>query len=525
MANNYTGPIGRAFRQTYSWNTSGNNIPLTVTFNKFDPVTSTAWLDYLEVNCRRQLRMSGDQLMFRDLASVGTGEITDLILDQAQSVGRIWEITDPLNVHRVDYTTEGVQKRFRVGTDSLRQFIAFRDANYLAPTRIGRVPNQNLHGTELPTDLVIVCPPEFQGQAQALADQRTSQGLSVRVVSPQQVFNEFSSGARDATAIKRYMRMLYDRAGPDPELMPRYLLLFGDGSYNNLSLASTNQNMIPTYQTADGLDPARSYTSDDYFGLLDETEGDSTADLVDIGIGRLPVSTGQQAAEVVGKLLNYDRLQLLNSSGSNCSATGDGGIADWRTHVLFVSDDQEGDGLEGIIHMDQSDILARRVETEHPCLNVEKIYLDAYQQVSTPGGERYPQANTDLREKVQKGLLLVNYVGHGGEVGWAHERLLDNGTILGWTNKDRLPLFMTATCEFTRWDDPGRTSAGENVLLNPSGGGIGLMTTTRLAYSGQNFDLAKKFYDHVFTEVDDLGREWCLGDIYRETKRDMSSAF
>ncbi|MEO8588645.1 MAG: type IX secretion system sortase PorU [Flavobacteriales bacterium] len=525
VANNYTGPIGRAYSETFSWLPSGSsNVPVTVTFNKFDPVTSVGWLDYLELNCRRELRMSGDQLIFRDLLSVGAGEVADVVIDQAQNVARVWEITDPLNVRRVDYTTEGNQKRFRIGTDSLRQFVAFRSTNYLTPTGIARVPNQNLHGTELPTDLVIVCPPEFQSQAQLLAERRTSEGMTVRIVSPQQVFNEFSSGSRDATAIKRYMRMLYDRAGTDPELMPRYLLLFGDGSYNNLSLAGTNQNMIPTYQTEDALDPSRSYTSDDYFGLLDPLEGEYTGDLVDIGIGRFPVSTGQQANEVVSKMLNYDKFQLLSSSGSNCSSTGDGGIADWRTHVLFVSDDQEGDGLEGIIHMDQSDFLARRVETEHPCLNVDKIYLDAYQQVSTPGGERYPQANTDLREKVQKGLLLVNYVGHGGEVGWAHERLLDNGTILGWTNKDRLPLFMTATCEFSRWDDPGRTSAGELVLLNPAGGGIGLMTTTRLAYSGQNYDLAKKFYDHVFTEVDDLGREWRLGDVYRETKRDMSES-
>jgi hypothetical protein len=175
--------------------------------------------------------------------------------------------------------------------------------------------------------------------------------------------------------------------------------------------------------------------------------------------------------------------------------------------------------------MDQSDFLARRVESEHPRFNVDKIYMDAYQQVSTPGGERYPQSQTELRDKVQKGCLLVNYIGHGGEVGWAHERLLDNGTILGWTNKERAPLFMTATCEFTRWDDPGRTSAGEYVMLNPNGGGIGLMTTTRLAYSGQNFDLGRDFYDHVFDETDEQGRPQTLGDIYRKTKVDMSTAY
>ena len=517
IANSYTGPVGRIFHQTFEFNTSGNNLPVSLTFNKFDPVTSVAWLNYLRLNCTRELRMVGDQLAFRHFGSVGAGNISEFVVDQAQSVQRIWEISDPTNVGRVDYAVNGTQKSFRIHTDTLRQFIAFKDANYLTPVKIGRVQTQDLHATAIPTDLIIVCPTEFMSSAERLAERRATEGLTVRIVTPQQVFNEFSSGARDATAIKRYMRMLYDRAST-PEEMPRYLLLFGDGSYNNFSLSFSNQNWIPTYQTEDAIDFSRSYTSDDYFGLLDASEGEYTGDFVDIGIGRLVVHTDQQAREVVDKLLNYDDLQLLNSSGNNCSTTGDGGIADWRTHVLFVSDDQEGDGFEGTIHMEQSDFLATRVENEHPALNVEKLYMDSYQQLSTPGGERYPDAIADLREKVQKGLLLVNYVGHGGEVGWAHERLLDNNTILGWTNKDRLPLFMTATCEFSRWDDPSRTSSGEWVLLNPDGGGIGLMSTTRLAYSSQNFALAQDFYDYVFEATDELGRDARLGDTYRRTK-------
>ena len=168
--------------------------------------------------------------------------------------------------------------------------------------------------------------------------------------------------------------------------------------------------------------PRDCYTSDDYFGLLDDNEGEWTGDLVDVGVGRLPVSSLAMANEVVTKILNHDRLQMLTATGDVCSTTGDGGLVDWRTQVLFTSDDQQGDGLEGVVHMSQSDFLARRVEVEHPNLNVNKIYLDAYQQVSTPGGQRYPQAATELSERVQKGALLVNYVGHGGEVGWARVR-------------------------------------------------------------------------------------------------------
>lgn len=518
-----TGPVGRNFNQQFSWNASGSTVPLTVTFNKFDPLTSVGWMNYLRINCLRELRMAGDQMAFRSFASVGNGAISEFVLDQSTGVQRIWDITDPTAIGRVEFTTNGATRTFRLATDTLRQFIAFKDQNYLTPTRIGRVNNQDLHGTPLPMDLVIVCPPAFNAPAQRLAQARANEGLSVLITTPQQVFNEFSCGARDATAIKRYMRMLYEKADT-PEEMPRYLLLFGDGSYNNISLAYSNQNYIPTYQTADAIDYGRSYTSDDYFGLLDPLEGDSTADLVDIGIGRLIVHDLSQANEVVDKILAYDQKLLLSTTAGSCTTTGDGGIADWRTHVLFVSDDQEGDGFEGIIHMDQSDFLARRVETEHPYLNTEKIYMDAYQQVTTPGGERYPQAVADLRDKVQKGMLLVNYVGHGGEVGWAHERLLDNTTISSWTNKDRMPLFMTATCEFSRWDDPGRTSAGELVLLNPNGGGVGLFSTTRLAYSSQNFALAQDFFDYVFEDVDEMGRDHRLGDVYRRTKRAIASA-
>ena len=524
ISNSSINAQARPFSEEFTFQPTGGSVPLSITFTKNDPITSKGWVNYLELNCRRDLRMIGDQLSFRDVRSVGMGNVAEMVIDQAQSVYRIWEITDPTAVRNVNFDDNGNQKQFRISTDSLRQFIAFRDGGYLTPVKVGRVPAQNLHATSLPTDLVIVCPAPFLSHAMRLADARANEGLSVVVVTPEQVYNEFSSGTRDAAAIKRYMRLLYDNAGSDPALLPRYLLLFGDGSYNTVSTNYVNQNWIPSYQTVESLDLSRSYTSDDYFGLLDENEGEQSSDLVDIGIGRFCVSSVQQASEVVNKVLNYDRLRLLTTTGAVCSDASDGGIADWRTHVLFASDDQDGDNNEGHIHMYQSNFLAAKIENGYPKFNVDKVYLDAYQQVSTPGGQRYPQGAADLKDKVQKGLLIVNYVGHGGEVGWAHERFLDNATIQGWSNKDRLPLFMTATCEFSRWDDPARTSAGELVLLNPNGGGIALMTTTRLAYSNDNFLLGQKFYDHVLEPVDPLGREQRFGDIFEQTKREITAA-
>lgn len=517
VANSETDAYGKYISTLMAVPATGGALPITVTYNKYDPITSIGYMDFIEVNARRDLRMYGDQLMFRDLRSTGLGRVANFVLDQAAAVQHIWDITVPTLAREVQAPLAGSQRAFVMETDSLREFIAFKNTGLLKPTPIGRVAPQDLHATPTPTDLVIVAPDAFLAQANRLAQRRSEEGLIVQVAPLQQVFNEFSSGQRDATAIKRYMKMLYDRAGTDSLLMPRYLLLFGDGSYNNISQNPSNQNWIPTYESYDSWTLNKSYTSDDYFVILDDTEGEAQRDLVDMGVGRFPVSGIDQARAVVDKLLGYDKLNL-SATGTACDAGGDGGAVDWRNSTLFCSDDQDGAVFEGNVHMSNSDQLARRVENESPCLNVNKIYLDAYRQYSTPGGQRYPDANKELRDRVQKGTLLVNYVGHGGEVGWAHERFLDNATILGWTNLDRLPLFMTATCEFSRWDDPVRTSAGEYVLLNPNGGGIGLMTTTRLAYSSQNQIISNDFYDVVFKPTDELGRDRRLGDTYRQAK-------
>jgi hypothetical protein len=512
-------PFGNYVVSSWKAGPVAGTLPVTVSYVKNNPVTALGYMDYLEVNARRNLQMNGDQLTFRDPRSVGAGRVAHYMLTGSASVQHVWEVTDPVDVREVATGNNAGTLDFTLATDSLREFIAFKGSGFLSPVAIGPVAPQDLHGTALPTDLVIVSPPQFLAQAGLLAERRTEEGLNVAVVTPQQVFNEFSSGQRDGTAIKRYMKMLYDRAGTDIALLPRYLLLFGDGSYNNFSLSADNQNLVPAFESYDSWGLSSSFTSDDYFVTLDDNEGEAPGDLVDMGVGRFPVSTLAQAQEVVDKLLNYDNLDLSSTAAAACTAGGDGGAADWRTSILFCSDDRDGDSNgDGTTHMVNSDQLVNRVDTVEPYLNINKIYLDAYQQYSTPGGQRYPDASKELQERVQKGTLLVNYIGHGGEVGWAHERFLDNSTILGWTNNYRLPLFMTATCEFSRWDDPARTSAGEYVLLNPDGGGVGLFTTTRIAYVSSNQVISNDFYDYIFLPTDEQGREQRIGDVYRRTK-------
>lgn len=493
---------------------NSSTFDIQIDYNK-NASTSKGWLDFISINVRRNLIMQGNQMTFRDRQSVGSGNIAEFTLGGASGVRRIWDVTDPTNAQAIDYGPDAGTISFRRPASGLREYIAATNSGFPTPTYFGSVPNQDLHalGTQVPVDMIIVTHPKFYNSAMELASFHSNHPLSpvyTEVVTNQQVYNEFSSGMPDITAIKDLMRMLYERANGLEEEMPRYLLLFGDGSYDNRSKASSNTNYVLTYQSENSTSPTGSYTSDDYFGLLDPSEGESTTDKMDIGVGRLTVKTPQEADAVVKKIFNY-MTPDFSADAAHCSGVGNNQFGEWRNRVVFVADDEDNN-----IHMRDANEYAETVEEDYPDFNVVRIFLDAYQQTSTPGGDRYPEANDLIRENVERGALLMQYVGHGGEVGWAHERILDVSTIRNWSNFNALPLFMTATCEFTRFDDPGRTSAGEYVLLNPNGAGVSLLSTTRLVFSSQNHILAKSFYNYMFehTEIENLR----LGDITKNTK-------
>ncbi|MCD6367284.1 MAG: type IX secretion system sortase PorU, partial [Bacteroidales bacterium] len=271
------------------------------------------------------------------------------------------------------------------------------------------------------------------------------------------------------------------------------LLLYGDGSYDNKTNSATNSNFILTYQSANSLTQTGSYVTDDFYGLLDAGEGGSTGYL-DIGIGRLPVRNQTEADVVLNKIEHYYDPSTMG---------------DWRSVVTFIGDDEDSD-----LHIDQANNLATQVDTSHPEFNIEKIFLDAYEQISTPSGESYPDAKDAIDNRMKKGCLIMNYTGHGGERGLSAEYVITIDGIKQWDNFDKLPLFVTATCEFSRYDDFEYTTAGENILLNPKGGGIGLLTTTRLVYAGPNYILNKAFYDYAFAN----NYNYRLGDLVRLTK-------
>ncbi len=473
---------------------SNDKITLKLSFEK-NSDSAEGWLNYLLLNTRRSLSMTGSQMHFRDRESAGEEKVAEFRISNVPPGTRVWDITDPLEISEVNTTRSEGNIIFRDTTSQMKQYIAFDGGNYLEPEIIGIIGNQNLHGIRH-ADMVIVTHPLFLQEANRLALHRQNNDLlDVVVVTPSEMYNEFSSGKPDVTAIRDFMKMLYDRAEAGPA-KPRYLLLFGKGSYDNRPGDPSGTNFVPTYQSPYSLRPTQSFVSDDFFGLLDEGEGEYTGDL-NIGIGRIPVSTPEQAKAVVDKIIGYN----------NTVSKGD-----WQNMLSFIADDGDNN-----LHMRDADILAGDIKINYPSFNIEKIYLDAWPKTGTALGQRYPGVNDAISERIRKGVLILNYTGHGNELRLADENIIDINDVMSWTNKDRLPVFMTATCEFSRFDNPERVSAGEMLLLNPTGGGIALFSTTRLVYAAPNFFLNRNFYRFI------LEKDLRLGDVMRLTKNNSGS--
>lgn len=500
---NGEGTYARTTSINQSFQPESNSFDFTINYNGTGE--SEGWLDYLTMNVRRELQMTGNQMSFRDKNSLDFASTT-YQLGNADGV-TIWDITNPQNPLAQE-TTDGNQKSFGIEDTLLRSFIAFKGSNDLMSAEaIGPIPNQNLHGIN-DLDMVIVYPSDFEDVAEQLRTHRaTHSNLVVEKIKLSEIYNEFSSGARDVTAIRDFAQMLHERSDRF-----KFLLLLGDGSFdyknikglNNKEDSEFNHNYIPPYETNQSLDPISGFPSDDFYGLLSDDEGTSSlnGDL-DIAVGRLPVKSVEEAQAVIDKIINYD--------------ISPNTLGDWRIQLAFVGDDEDGS-----IHTRQANQVSQLVLGEHKVYNHDKIFFDAFQQTSTSGGQRFPEATDAINQAMFKGALTVNYLGHGGGSGWAQERVLRQQHIVDWENFDKLPLMVTATCSFTGYDEPDYVTAGELSFLNEKGGVIGLFTTVRAVYSSQNKQLTDAVFRNVFDREN--GETFTIGEIARRAKNELGDA-
>jgi hypothetical protein len=488
---------------------AGNTLEINLTYNPQGFPAATGYLDYLEVNAARSLKLTDSQTTFRSTRFLGTGRAVTFQIAGAAAGTLVWEVSKPHQPQAMHMTYARGHAYFNALTDTLREYVAFTGTDFPGPVAVGKVANQNLHGLNLDggLDLVILTHPLFKAQAEALAQHRRQRDrLQVEVVTTGQVYQEFSSGAQDVTAIRDFMKMLYDRRrGGDDQ--PLYLLLFGDASYDYKSRITPNTNFVPVYESRESLDPLNTYSSEDYYGFLNEEEGwwsetsFSAPELLDIGIGRLPVKTVSEAEAMVRKIRHYD---------------SPAGFGKWRNRITLLADD--GDGAE---HLRDAESLAQYLETSQPAYLAKKLYLDLYPQQALPSGQRSPAAAAALNQAIDQGTLLLNYTGHGNETVLAHEQVLTLPQIEAWRNYDRLVFMLTATCEFGRYDDPSRSSGAEIALLSPQGGAIGLLTTTRPVFASTNRLLNRNFTQMAFSPVN--GRMPRLGELLIKTKNNSQA--
>jgi hypothetical protein len=478
----------------YTATPAGTSVPITLSFTAGGS-GAQGWLDYLTLQARCPLQLPAlEPLFFRDIASVTPGQNAQFRLEQAFNQTVVLDVTDPLRPVKVKTQLTGSTLTFTRDCGSLHEYAAFSGQGYLQPVTAGAVANQDLHGTGA-ADMLIVTTPALQAAATRLAAWHGARdGLTVKVVTMNEIYNEFGSGTADPVAVRDFVKMCYDRGGL------RYLLLFGDASYDYKNRVAGNTNMVPTWQSTISTDPVNAYPSDDFFGFLDDADDindNSRQNLLKIAIGRLPVQQSAQAEAVVNKIMGY-----------NAPAN----FGRWQQHITIVADDGDDN-----LHLQDAESMSEIVAGLWPAGHIDKIYLDAYPKIADAGGSRYPAVNAAIAEDIFDGTLIWNYTGHGSYSRLAEEVIMEESSLATWKNAGKLPLFITATCDFAPFDNPAYVSLGEKLLLQENGGGIALMTTTRTVFSASNRIMNANYLQKLLTPGTD-GRMPTLGQAAMEAK-------
>ena len=472
---------------------------ITLTYNAAAS-NAAGYLNYLEVSAVCSLAMNGNSMLINNTDYYGDDINSIYRLSKARSNLQIWNISNLGNIYSVPTQLSGDILSFEAPNSSMQTLLAVdvSSTDYPTPTYVGTVENQNLHALQ-DIEYVIITPKQFVAQAEQLAKAHEQKdGLSWAVVTDEQVYNEFSSGTPDATAYRWLMKMLYDRADRNNGVAPRYLLLMGDGSYDNRGLnpASAPHTLL-TYQADNSTNQVKAYSSDDYFGFLDDREGisDLTARM-DIGVGRFPVNTVSEAQDVVNKTINY----INNPS-----------FGKWKTQLIFLADD----GDSGL-HTDIADYAAENIRLQAPDYITNKIYIDAYQQEVSASGESYPLAKTKFDNLINNGALFFDYSGHGGYNNITTENILTASEIRNMNNVN-IGFWMLATCGFANFDAK-KTSASEYAVLNPNGGALAVVSACRTVYATNNKIINRHVCDSLLLNTNNR-----LGDAVRLAKNKTGS--
>lgn len=486
---------------------NNDNIDVKLTYNNLGNPVAKAYLDYIELIGKKKLIAENKQFSFRNFETLGTSAALTFNIQNSSNIEQIWEVTDPINPKIVSNQGTGTVFSFKAQGGSLKEYVLVNDQDYYTPTNEGSssIANQNLHALKN-IDYVIVTQDFLVNEAKILANyHNTHNDLKTVVVPLHQIYNEFGSGSPDITAIRDFIKFLYDTSSPRLQ----YVMLYGDTSYDPKGIYEKSENIVPSFHSKSSFSPTYSYVTDDYFAILSHpSEGDldsNTPQTQDIGIGRITVRNPKEAQEVTAKLLKYYDTQTMG---------------DWRNLITMWADD--ADKSTDVSLQTLQEALADNIKANKPVFNVKKKYADAYPQIISSGGASYPEMTKDIINTVEKGVLIANYFGHGGEDGLASERILTTQHIDAWTNFDKLPLITIISCEFARLDNPSRpNTAGEQVLRNPKGAGVSHIATARAIFISTGALLNNTLMPYLL-EYDGISRS--IADNLRLAKNNASNS-
>lgn len=452
---------------------SGETVTIDLVYNNDGNPTSIGYLDYISVEALRNLTGVNGQLLFYNKNVANLSGIGAYQISNAAQFNAVWDVTNPYFITS-KVNDNNAAFSFKATMGELRRYIAVNPNDYFIPiiSQPSRVANQNIKGSIFngssgsfqDIDYLIITPAFLIQPALRLANHHKNlSGLNVKVVTLDKIYNEFSSGKQDISAIRNLVKYVYDNASsPDKRL--KYLCLFGDTSVDYKDRLFNNNNIVPTYHLLRSTSTFGSFMSDDFFGLMDPNEGlFATSDNLDIAVGRIIADEVSLANQMVDKVIDY---------------SSEASYGNWRNSFVLISDDVDIEWEHRFLQV-VLDSIGDRVTAEKPFINVRKIHMDSYQQQASAGGDRYPEVNEAIINSIEVGALIVNYFGHGGEDGLAKEIVYTKNIAQALNNKSKYPCLVTVTCELTKFDNPQRITAGELTYWNREGGAVSLITTTR----------------------------------------------
>ncbi|MCK5824529.1 MAG: type IX secretion system sortase PorU [Ichthyobacteriaceae bacterium] len=486
----------------------GSEKDLDVSFNYTSETGEKLYLDYLFVEAECNLNATGNQLNFRSKNYNNKSGIKEYSISNKANLKEVWDVTNPLKVISENIIIDGDLAKFKAEDvdDSVAEYVMLSGKEYYTPTLVGKVKSQNLH-LDKAVDYIIVSHGDFMASAKNLADFHRGKGLMVKVVEVDDIYNEFSAGRQDLVAIRQYVRMIYKKSiGSTNEL--KYLLMFGDASYDFKNRLEHNTNIVPSYHFKESIIELKSIVTDDFFTVMDLKEGGNISgrsNVMDIAVGRIPVHKIEDAENVVAKIVGYNTVETFGA---------------WRNNIQFVVDDATNYNNSFEVELFKGvERLAVSLGNDFGIYNQQKVYLDTYKPIINAGLITYPKAHEDLMQNLQKGNLVTNYSGHGSEFTWTGNGLFNGvNDVEKLTNNKNLPLFVTITCSFSKYDNPEiEYSGGEKILNYANGGGIGLISTTREIQANAGSALHELMFKYLFSKE----RKYTIGEVLRYAKNNL----